>query len=82
MTIRNLVTKILLPVFLLQSGLTSVAAAQDFNSDPDWKISVYLWTTSLDGTLGIGPIEASAGSIGQFDFVQPGSDTVLHLLRT
>jgi hypothetical protein len=58
MTIRNLMSKVLLPIFLLQSGLISVAAAQDFNPDPDWKISVYLWTTSLDGTLGIGPIEA------------------------
>jgi hypothetical protein len=58
MTIRNLISKILLPVFLLQSGLTSVAAAQEFNPDPDWKITAYLWMTSLDGTLGIGPIVA------------------------
>jgi hypothetical protein len=49
MTIRNLITKIMLPVFLLQSGLTSVAAAQDFNPDPDWKITADLWMTSLDG---------------------------------
>jgi hypothetical protein len=58
MTIRNLMTRILLPVFLLQSGLTSVAAAQDFNPDPDWKITVDLWVVSLDGTLGMGPIVA------------------------
>jgi hypothetical protein len=58
MTYRNFISKVLLTAFLLQSALTSVAAAQDFSPDPDWKISAYLWMTSLDGTLGIGPIEA------------------------
>jgi hypothetical protein len=58
MTIRSLMSKILLPVFLIQSGLTSVAAAQEFAPEPDWKISAYLWTAALDGTLGLGPIEA------------------------
>jgi len=58
MNVRHLFTKLLLPVLILLSGATSVAAAQDFDTDPDWKISVYLWATSLDGTLGIGPIEA------------------------
>jgi len=58
MSVRNLFTKLLLPVLILLSGPTGVAAAQDFDADPDWKISAYLWTTSLDGNLGIGPIEA------------------------
>ena len=58
MTTRNFIIKLLLPVLVLQSGLTGVAAAQNFDAEPDWKISAYLWTTSLYGTLGIGPIEA------------------------
>ncbi len=47
---------VLFSIFILQLGLASIAHAQEF--DPDWKISLYLWTTSLDGTLGMGPIEA------------------------
>ena len=58
MTIRNLMIRILVPVFLLQSGLTSVAVAQEFASEPDWKVSIYLWTAALDGTLALGPVEA------------------------
>jgi len=58
MIIRNISFKLLLPVFILQSVLTSVATAQDFNPDPDWKTTINLWMTSLDGTLGISLIEA------------------------
>lgn len=58
MTNRNLLAKLLLPIFLLQSGLASVAVAEEFATEPDWKVSAYLWTAALDGTLGLGPIEA------------------------
>ena len=33
------------------------AQAQEFSSDPDWKITAYLWTLGLEGQLGIGPIQ-------------------------
>ena len=58
MSIHNSFRNIVFSIFILQLGLASIAHAQEFDPDPDWKISVYLWTTSLDGTLGIGPIEA------------------------
>ena len=60
---------ILLLFFLLpQSMLINVAVAEDFNPDPDWKVSVYLWATSLDGSLGIGSIEADL-DVGFSDLV-------------
>ena len=34
------------------------AQAQDFPSEPDWKVSAYLWAMALDGVVEIGPIEA------------------------
>jgi len=34
------------------------AQAQDFSSEPDWKVSAYLWAMALDGEIGIGPISA------------------------
>lgn len=34
------------------------AQAQDFPSEPDWKVSAYLWAMALDGEVGIGPITA------------------------
>ena len=37
---------------------TQQVQAQDFSPDPDWKVSVYLWTMGLDGDIGIGPINA------------------------
>jgi hypothetical protein len=39
-------------------GLAQTAQAQDFSDDPDWKVTAYLWTAGLDGTVGIGPIKA------------------------
>jgi len=39
-------------------GLTQIAQAQDFPAEADWKVTAYLWTMALDGTVGIGPIEA------------------------
>lgn len=45
-------------VVVMLSVLSNVVAADEFSPDPDWKISAYLWTTSLDGTLALGPIEA------------------------
>ncbi len=38
--------------------LSPAVQADEFSADPDWKISAYLWTTALDGTLALGPIEA------------------------
>ena len=35
----------------------SQASANDFNSDANWRFSVYLWAMSLEGDLGIGPIQ-------------------------
>ncbi len=58
MSTRNSVKNILCSIFILQLGLANTVHAQEFDPDPDWKISLYLWTTSLDGTLGMGPIEA------------------------
>ncbi len=45
-------------VILAGVCLTQYAQAQDFPSAPDWKVTAYLWTMALDGTVGIGPIEA------------------------
>lgn len=46
-------------IFLLAyAGFTQPVQAQDFPSDPDWKITAYLWTMALDGEVGIGPIVA------------------------
>jgi len=45
-------------VFFLSSMLSNTVQADEFNPSPDWKISAYLWTTSLDGTMAVGPIEA------------------------
>ena len=58
MSTRNSVKNILCSIFILQLGLVGTVHAQEFDPDPDWKISLYLWTTSLDGTLGIDPIVA------------------------
>ena len=40
--------------------LAQPALAQDgeFSSDANWTITAYLWTMGIDGTLGIGPIDA------------------------
>lgn len=37
--------------------VTPVALGDDFSADPDWKFSVYLWATGLEGELGIGAVE-------------------------
>lgn len=49
---------VLLVSMLLFSAIPEQAHAQDFSSDPDWKVSVYLWTMGLEGDVGIGPINA------------------------
>jgi len=51
--LRYVFTTIPLACVLAQS-----AQAQDFSDEPDWKVTAYLWTMSLDGTAGIGPIES------------------------
>ncbi|MEM1412163.1 MAG: hypothetical protein AAGH19_07360, partial [Pseudomonadota bacterium] len=37
-------------------GSTAVSA-NDFNEEGGWRLSAYLWGMSLDGTVGIGPVE-------------------------
>lgn len=37
---------------------TAQAQDQDFPSEANWQITAYLWTMGIDGTLGIGSIEA------------------------
>jgi len=44
--------------FLIQTSFIGVARASEFDPDPDWKISAYLWATGLSGEIGIGPIVA------------------------
>ncbi len=58
MSLRNSIKHISAAVILAGVCLTQYAQAQDFPSAPDWKVTAYLWTMALDGTVGIGPIEA------------------------
>lgn len=48
----------LIAISLVLAVSTQQATAQDFSTDPDWKVSVYLWTLGIDGDIGIGPINA------------------------
>ena len=45
-------------VILMSAATVNLAEAAEFDPNADWKISAYLWATSLDGTLALGPIEA------------------------
>ena len=45
-------------ISLVLAVSTQQATAQDFSTDPDWKVSVYLWTLGIDGDIGIGPISS------------------------
>lgn len=45
-------------VIFMSAATVNLTEAAEFDPNADWKISAYLWTTSLDGTLGLGPIEA------------------------
>lgn len=58
MIISSLFTKKLTALLLLCTCLLQTVQAQDFPEEPNWTITAYLWTMSLDGTVGIGPIEA------------------------
>jgi len=58
MNFSKAITKIALSLLLASAGITQSAQAQEFPSDPNWTITAYLWAMSLDGTVGIGPIEA------------------------
>ena len=49
---------IIVTIFLICACLPQFTQAQDFSDDPDWKVTAYLWTMALDGTVGIGPIES------------------------
>jgi hypothetical protein len=43
---------------LIFTTMAQPVQAQDFPSEADWKVSLYLWTVGIDGELGIGPIDA------------------------
>lgn len=58
MNISPLVTKKIAALLLVCAFVMQPAQAQEFSSEPNWTITAYLWTMSIDGTLGIGPIEA------------------------
>ena len=45
-------------IIFLSAATVNLADADEFDPNADWKISAYLWATSLDGTLALGPIEA------------------------
>lgn len=49
---------ILLLMSFTSLAQTAQAQDQDFPSEANWTITAYLWTMGIDGTLGIGPIEA------------------------
>ena len=49
---------VLMAALLIQASSIGAAKASEFEPDPDWKISAYLWTTGLSGEMGIGPITA------------------------
>lgn len=45
-------------ILLIFATMAQSVQAQDFPSDPDWKVTAYLWAMGLDGSIGIGPIDA------------------------
>ena len=49
---------VIVTIFLAFLCFPQIAQAQDFSEEPDWKVTAYLWTMGLDGTVGIGPIES------------------------
>lgn len=48
----------LIAISVLLAGSPQQITAQEFSTDPDWKVSIYLWTLGLEGDVGIGPINA------------------------
>ena len=58
MTSRPSLSIVVLAALLIQISSIGAAVASEFESDPDWKISAYLWSTGLSGEMGIGPITA------------------------
>jgi len=53
---KKTLTLKLFAIFVLLVGSPQQVTAQDFSADPDWKVSLYLWTLGIDGDVGIGPI--------------------------
>jgi len=58
MRLNKLIMHISTTFILAFTCITQAAQAQDFPSEPNWTITAYLWTQAIDGTVGIGPIEA------------------------
>jgi hypothetical protein len=58
MRMNKFIKHVFATILLASVYLPQLAHAQDFSADPDWKVTAYAWTMALDGTLGIGPIEA------------------------
>jgi hypothetical protein len=56
-TVGSYAVSAICALFLL-TAVPQQARAQDFPSEPDWKVSLYLWTMAMDGELAIGPITA------------------------
>jgi len=54
--IKNFFVVLLMAVTSLAQ--TAQAQDQDFPSEANWQITAYLWTQGIDGTVGIGPVEA------------------------
>jgi hypothetical protein len=48
----------LIAILVLLVGSPQQVTAQEFSPDPDWKVSIYLWTLGIEGDIGIGPINA------------------------
>lgn len=49
---------VVLLMVLTSLAQTAQAQDQDFPSEANWRITAYLWAQAIDGTVGIGPIEA------------------------
>jgi hypothetical protein len=58
MNFRPLIAKKIATLLLICASLVQPVQAQEFPSEPNWTITAYLWTMSIDGTVGIGPITA------------------------
>ena len=58
MSMNKLTMYICATLLLIFATMAQPAQAQDFPSEADWKVSLYLWTMGIDGEVGIGPINA------------------------
>ena len=76
---KKTLTLKLIAIFVLLVGSPQQVTAQEFSADPDWKVSVYLWTLGIEGDIGIGPINAGIdlGFSDLFDALNYGGSVVM-----